>query len=99
MDETTEVSIYRIPRWESASTTHAACLSEIELQCKYQIARGLSLKFGYETIWLQGVALAPAQIPETISHIIPPVSVQAIGVDSGCGVFYHGATAGLEYVF
>ena len=59
VDETTEVSIYRIPRWESASTTHAACLSEIELQCKYQIARGLSLKFGYETIWLQGVALRP----------------------------------------
>ncbi len=98
-EETTEVSIYRIPCWESASNNRPAFLGEIDLQCKYQVTRRLSLKVGYEAMWLQGVALAPAQIQETQSNITLPVSVQALGVNSTSGVFYHGATAGLEYAF
>ncbi len=98
-DESTEVSIYRIPHDESASTDHAAFLGEIDLQCKYQVTERLSLKLAYEVMWLQGVALAPGQIVETESHIIPPVGVRALGVNCNSGVFYHGATAGLEYAF
>ena len=56
MDETTAVSIYRTVYGESASTNHAAFLGEIDLQCKYQVAKGLVLKAGYEAMWLQGVA-------------------------------------------
>ena len=99
-DETTEVSIYRTVYGESASTNHAAFLGEIGLQCKYQVTDRLLLKAGYEALWLQGVALAPGQIPQTLSHVTPvtDVYVQALGIDSGSGVFYHGATAGLEYL-
>jgi hypothetical protein len=97
--ETTGVSIYRTVYWESASTSHAAFLGELALQCKYRVTPRLSLKLAYDVMWLEGVAAAPGQIPETLSHVTPPVSVQAIGVDSHCGVFYHGATAGLEYAF
>ena len=97
-DETTGVSIYRTVYGESASSNQAAFLGEIDLQCKYQVSQRLLLKLGYEAMWLQGVALAPGQIPETISHITP-VSVQALGVDSRSGVFFQGATAGLEYSF
>jgi hypothetical protein len=97
--ETTGVSIYRHVFPESASTDHAAFLGEIGLRCKYQVTQGLLLKVGYEAFCLQGVALAPAQIPQTNSHGTLPVTVQACGVDSGSGVFYHGATAGLEYSF
>jgi len=59
------------------------------------------LKIGYEAMCLQGVALAPGQIPETQSDIVSfrDVSVRALGINSGSGVFYHGATAGLEYAF
>jgi hypothetical protein len=99
-EETTKVSIFWIPHWESASTNHAAFLGEIDLQCKYQFTRRLSLKVGYEAMWLQGVALAPGQIQDTLSHFIPPpISVQALGVNCNSGAFYHGATAGLEYAF
>ena len=84
---------------ESASTNHAAFLGEIDLQCKYQVTKGLVLKAGYEAMWLQGVAFAPGQIPETQSRIAPPINVQALGVNCNSGVFYHGATAGLEYSF
>jgi hypothetical protein len=56
------------------------------------------LKVGYEVIWLQGVTLAPGQIQDTYV-ITDPKTVQALGVNCNSGVFYHGATAGLEYSF
>ena len=58
----------------------------------------LLLKAGYEAIWLQGIALAPEQIQETYVSFLP-MAAQALGVNCNSGVFYHGATAGLEYSF
>ena len=100
-DETATVSIYRSLYTESASTNHAAVLGEIGLRCKYQLTERLVLKAGYEAMWLGGVALAPAQIARTLSNSTSrtDVTVQALGVDSSSGVFYHGATVGLEYAF
>ncbi len=99
--ENTGVSIYRTVYWESASTNQAAFLGEIGLRCKYQVTKALSLNAGYEAMWLQGVALAPAQIPQTVSHgtPYPDVYVQSLGIDSRSGAFFHGATVGLEYAF
>jgi hypothetical protein len=102
VDEATSVRMLRLQYPESASTNHLAFLGEIGVQCKYQVTRQLSFKAGYEAIWLQGVALAPAQITNTYSHydVIPQkISVQALGVNCTSGVFYHGATTGLEYSF
>ncbi len=100
-EETTEVSIYQTPYWESASGNQLAFLGEIGLQCKYQLTQRLLLKIGYQAMCLEGVALAPGQIPETFSHGLPrtDVYVRALGINSGSGVFYHGAAAGLEYAF
>ena len=98
VDESTGVSIFKIVRPTSASTNHAAFVGETGLQCKYQLAKGLLLSAGYEAIWLQGVALAPGQIQETYTTLLP-VHVRALGVNCDSGVFYHGATAGLEYSF
>ena len=100
--ETTTVSIDRHPFWESASTNQVACLGELGLQCKYQVTQKLLLKLGYEALWLQGVALAPGQISDTYCYYAGDrrnTYVQALGVNCGSGVFYHGATAGLEYSF
>ncbi|MGA2061134.1 MAG: BBP7 family outer membrane beta-barrel protein [Thermoguttaceae bacterium] len=77
----------------TASTNHTAFLGEVGLQCKYQATCHLTLRAGYEAIWLQGVALAPGQIDET--NIVSG----DVGINSNSGVFYHGATAGLEYSF
>lgn len=59
------------------------------------------VKAGYEALWLQGLALAPGQIPQTQSHgtPLPDVYVQATGVDASSAVFFHGANVGLEYAF
>jgi hypothetical protein len=98
--ETTAVSIDRTMYWESASANQVACLGELDLQCKYQVTQKLLLKLGYEAMWLQGVALAPGQISDTYCYYSSTQTyVQALGVNCGAGVFYHGATAGLEYSF
>ena len=102
VDESAMVRIDRIQFGASDSTHHLAFLGQIGVQCKYQVAQRLLLKAGYEAIWLQGVALAPGQISETYCRgSMNPydVSVQALGVNCSSGVFYHGATTGLEYSF
>ncbi|MGD0653291.1 MAG: BBP7 family outer membrane beta-barrel protein [Thermoguttaceae bacterium] len=98
-EQTTAVSvIFKQVRSASASTNHAAFVGETGLQCKYQVTKHLLLRAGYEVIWLQGVALAPAQVQENYITA-SPIAVQALGVNCNNGVFYHGATAGFEYSF
>ncbi len=98
-EETTAVSVIaKHLRSGSASTNRTAFVGETGLQCKYQVTKRLLLRAGYEAIWLQGVALAPGQVQETYVTV-SPMSAQALGVNCGSGVFYHGATAGLEYSF
>jgi hypothetical protein len=96
-DQLTEVSIFKVARPSLASTNHAAFVGDIEMQCRYQATSHLALKAGYEALWLQGVALAPGQIEKT--YMIPLDIVEAHGVNCDGSVFYHGATAGLEYSF
>jgi hypothetical protein len=86
----------------SDSTNHAAFVGDTGLQCKYQLTKDLALKASYQVLCLEGVALAPGQIQETYSVTrFPdkPSSVQALGINCNGGVFYQGATAGLEYLF
>jgi len=94
--ESTGVSIFKVVRPSYTATNDAAFVGEIGLQCKYQVSKWLALKAGYEALWLEGVALAPGQIQET--YLTPPAAVNALGVKTS-GVFFHGATAGLEYSF
>jgi hypothetical protein len=102
-EENTTVSIYRLLFGDSAWTDRAAFVGEIGVQCRYQLTQRLSLRAGYEAIWLQSIAVAPGQIPDTICHSnsldIWKVSVQATGVNCSSAAFYHGAIAGLEYSF
>ncbi|MGD0653292.1 MAG: BBP7 family outer membrane beta-barrel protein [Thermoguttaceae bacterium] len=71
----------------SAWTNHAAFIGEFGLQARYQVTQSLALRAGYELLWLDGIAIAPAQFGNPV------------GIDSNATVFYHGATAGLEYSF
>jgi hypothetical protein len=82
-----------------AAVNRAAFVSEAELQAKYQLAKGLALKVGYEALWLDGVALAPGQIRETYSTAPPTVTARALGVNTGSNVLFQGVTVGLESSF
>ncbi len=97
-EQSTGVSLEKVVYPVSATASHAAFVSEASLQLKYQFMDGLALKAGYELLWLDGVALAPGQIQETLTT---PTSapVHALGVNFGSSALFQGFTAGLEYSF
>ena len=82
----------------SATANRAAFASEAGLQVKYRLVDGFALKAGYELLCLDGVALAPGQIQETLTTK-SAMPVHALGVNSGSDVIFQGFTAGFEYSF
>jgi hypothetical protein len=96
--ELTGVSVAKTVYESGASANHAAFVGEGGLQCKYQVTRAITLKLGYEVLWLAGVATAPGQIRETYIFS-SPTSVYTHGVSSNSNVLFHGVTAGLEFSF
>ncbi|MGB9189161.1 MAG: BBP7 family outer membrane beta-barrel protein [Methylovirgula sp.] len=94
-EQSTGVSLQKVVHRSQATTNHAAFASEAGLQLKYQLIKGLALKAGYEALWLDGVALAPGQIQETLTL----ANVRALGVNCESNVLFQGATFGLEYSF
>ena len=93
-EQSTGVSLQKVVYPSTAAGSDTAFLSEAALQLKYQLASGLALKAGYEVLWLDGVALAPGQISETLTS---PSGVRALGVNFRSNILLQGATFGLEY--
>ena len=97
LSQSTGVSIFKVVRPSSATSNTLAFLGEAGLHCDYQVTNGLSLKVGYQAVWIDGVALAPGQIQETYTTL--PDTVCSLGVNTSSSVLYHGGTVGLKYVF
>ncbi|MCX5678560.1 MAG: BBP7 family outer membrane beta-barrel protein [Candidatus Omnitrophica bacterium] len=96
--ELTGVSVAKTVYESGASANNAAFVGEGGLQCKYQVTRAITLKLGYEVLWLSGVATAPGQICQT--YIFNnPTRVYTHAVNSNSSVLFHGATAGLDISF
>jgi hypothetical protein len=72
-------------------TTHTAAMGEIGLMGIYQVTNNLSARLGYQAMWLDGVAIAGNQV----EYVDPANSKPYMGGT----LFYHGASAGLEYAF
>ncbi|HXP74187.1 MAG TPA: BBP7 family outer membrane beta-barrel protein [Stellaceae bacterium] len=94
-EQSTGVSLRKMVFPSHATTNQAAFASEAGLQIKYQLTQGLALKAGYEILWLDGIALAPGQIQETLTT----ATVRTLGVNSRSTVLFQGATFGLDYSF
>ena len=78
----------------SVQEDHTAFMTEFGLRAAYDITHWLTVTGGYHTLLLDGVALAPDQIPTT-SIISPTTST----LDTGGTLFFHGATFGLTGTF
>jgi hypothetical protein len=94
--QTTLVSMQKLLYPATSATDAAAFVGEGGLVAKYQLAEGVALKFGYEALWFNGVALAPEQIQKISTS---PTSVSALGVNCRSTALFQGMTFGLEYAF
>ncbi len=73
--------------WDSSSDV--AFLGELGLTLLYEVTPALTLRGGYSLLWIEGVALAPDQLDVAL--------VGGDRIDMAGGVFYHGASLGLEF--
>ena len=78
----------------SATCDRTAFMGEAGIVVSYQFTKHLSARFVYQAAWLEGVALAPEQIPNNIDFAAGTGTVDGAG-----GLFYHGGGAGLELKF
>jgi hypothetical protein len=92
------VSMEKIMYSSSATTNRAAWVGDAMIQLNYLITNRVSIKVGYELLWLDKVALAPGQISRTYTGQ-NLASVTATGVNTGSNVLFQGGTVGLEYSF
>jgi hypothetical protein len=69
-------------------------MAELGLRGVVQLSPGWAVFGGYQLLWLDGLALAPEQIP--VTNLTAPGS--AVLDDDG-ELFFHGATVGVELTF
>ncbi len=96
--QSNDVSITKIMYSASATSNQIAYSGEGVIQMKYLLASDLSIKMGYQLLWLDRIALAPGQIPHVYSGT-SPTSVTARGVNTSSNILFQGGTVGLEYSF
>jgi hypothetical protein len=94
--QTTLVSMQKQIFPTSSATNAPAFVGEGGLVAKYQLNDGVALKFGYDALWLNSVALAPQQIQQINTS---PSSVSARGINCRSTALFQGMTFGLEYAF
>ena len=75
----------------TAGATQTAFLGELGLRGVYQLTNSIGIYGGYSAIWVDGLALAPAQVSATNLFGTPSASINTTDA-----VFFHGATVGLQ---
>jgi len=73
-----------------ANKTTTAFAGDVKLTGEYKITDGVSLRAGYQVMWLEGVALAPEQWDNT------DLTGGTATLDDEGSPLYHGAFAGVE---
>ncbi len=72
------------------SKSQIAFVGDIAITAVYQLSKNVSLRGGYQLLWIDGVALASDQI--SVLNFDAGSGIHTTG-----GVFYHGALAGIEF--
>jgi hypothetical protein len=74
----------------SATGTDVGFIGDINLSVIYRLTDVWGIRAGYNTVWINGLALAPNQFD------FANTSVAGTGLNSGDGIFLSGANLGLE---
>ena len=99
-DQTTSVPVFAglppgvLATNVSANDDHTTFLGELGIRAVYELNDCISVGSGYHLIWLEGLALAPDQIPAT--------SLAGLGsatLDTGGGLLLHGASINMTVRF
>ncbi|MFO1415558.1 MAG: hypothetical protein U1F10_16980 [Burkholderiales bacterium] len=92
------VSMQKQMYYASATSHSAAGTLDAAVALTWPLGRGFALSLAYECLWIDRVALAPAQIGTTYSGMAP-TSLAASGVNTGSSVLFQGGSLGIRYTF
>lgn len=82
----------------TGTATQTAFGLELGVFATYDVTCNLSVRTGYQLMYLDGVALAADQVPNTDNLIFAPGTVP-VNAHGGNSVLYHGLNVGMEYRF
>lgn len=82
-----------IPRTAGDRRDHAAFLGELGLTAVCRLGEHWSVRGGYQVMWVEGVSLAPDQIPHTDVTLFSPGLAT---LNTNGGLLYHGCHVGLQ---
>jgi opacity protein-like surface antigen len=80
------------------TATQTAFGLDLGLSAAYDVTCNLSVRAGYQLMYLDGVALAADQVPNT-SNLIGLPGATPVTAHGGNSVLYHGLNVGFEYRF
>jgi hypothetical protein len=86
---------------ETADDTDAAFLGELGVMLNWRLNQSLTFRGGYQFLYVTDVALAPENFNSTPPFLVPAFTnpPRTPTITTGGEVFYHGFTAGLEYMW
>jgi hypothetical protein len=73
---------------------NTAFVGEINLNTGYRLTDHVTLRTGYQLLWIENVALAS---DAAVRSLLNPSLLRTVSDDTG--LFYHGATAGIDFVW
>jgi hypothetical protein len=82
----------KVLRDETVSSSILSSLTELRLVGDASVTKNFKVTFGYNLLWLTGVAQAPYQFDSSYT------SSSSQFVDDNHSIFYHGANVGLTWV-
>ena len=88
---------------EEITTTKAAFALEVGVMFIYKINQNFTLRGGYQSMLIDGVALAPENFNATPPNVFFPPgsggSNRVPGINANGDVLYHGFTVGMEWMW
>ncbi len=78
----------------SASGDETSFMAELGVRGVYQLTNGWSVVGGYQLLYLDGLALAPEQVP--VTSVLAP---GAASLNTDGDLLFHGGVVGLQFTF
>jgi hypothetical protein len=89
------------PLVEDVSDADVAFIGEAGLMANWRVTQSWTARIGYQFLYVAGVALAPENFNSTPPFLVPAFTnpPRTATIETGGDVFYHGFTAGFEYMW
>ncbi len=99
LENTIEVNTGAAPNVEELVRNDVSFIGQADIMATYRLNYNWTLRGGYQFLYVDGVALAAENFNPAAPEILDPLSTRVPFVNDNGAVFYHGWTAGVEFMW